>query len=146
MENYRLLSPQTETEFCRYFEFRWRLLRAPWAQPHGSEQDEFDAGAYHVMACRAQQILGIGRIHSVNTAQAQIRYMAVDAEYRRRGIATAILAELENMAHNWQKTQIILNARQDILDFYLHHGYMVCAEGPLLFQQIAHKRMCKSLA
>ena len=35
--------PQNPEEFERYRDLRWRILRAPWNQPRGSELDEIEA-------------------------------------------------------------------------------------------------------
>ena len=37
-------------EFDSYYIFRWELLRKPWAQSKGSEKDDFEDIAYHIIA------------------------------------------------------------------------------------------------
>ena len=112
-------SPKTKREFERYYHLRWRILRAPWNQPTGSERDEFEDDAYHVMVCITGKIpVGIGRLHFNTADEAQIRYMAVEESQRRHGIGTAILDELESEAVRRNARSIMLNARKSVIPFY----------------------------
>ncbi|MEJ2392448.1 MAG: GNAT family N-acetyltransferase [Gammaproteobacteria bacterium] len=144
--NYTYKSPQTKQEWQAYFDLRWRILRAPWQQARGSERDDLEASAYHVMAQDAgNNIIGTGRLHRVSERCAQIRYMAVAPDFRGRGIGSGLLAMLEQQAREWLCREIILNARTESLAFYAHHNYSVIGDAPLLFGVIAHKRMRKLL-
>ena len=94
-----IAAPDTPEAFEAYYAFRWRLLRAPWDQPVGSERDELDATAQHLLARNeAGEIIGVGRVHFPAADQAQIRYMATSESYRGLGIGSAILAALEKIA------------------------------------------------
>ena len=149
MYNQKLIlkSPQVEQEWQDYFDLRWRILRAPWQQPRGSEQDEYEDSAYHVMASDQQRqvIVAIGRIHQLDDHSAQIRYMATAESARGRGIGALVLRELEQQACHWGTTHILLNAREQAVTFYQRHGYRVIAQAEMLFGEIAHLRMQKIL-
>jgi len=71
-------SPQTRDEYFRYYDLRWRILRAPWNQPKGTEQDELEGQAIHIIAIDGDKIVGCGRAHFNTEDEAQIRYMAVE--------------------------------------------------------------------
>ncbi len=87
----KVASPKTKREFERYYHFRWQILRAPWNQPSGSERDELDDTAYHVVVWERDGVpIGVGRLHFNNKDGAQIRYMAVEESFRGNGIGTAI--------------------------------------------------------
>ena len=86
--------PETKQEFKEYYDLRWRILRKPWNQPKGSEQDEMDRDSIHVMAVMGNDVIGCGRGHFINPRQAQIRWMAVDEDFRRQGVGTKILNAL----------------------------------------------------
>ena len=142
----RIVTPQTEQDWQSYFALRWRLLRAPWQQPKGSEQDELEQSAYHVMAKTAEgKTVGVGRIHYNTTDEWQIRYMAVDEAYRGKGIGAMILQQLESYARSKAGKRITLNARESAIEFYLRNNYLVCGDAPILFGAIKHKRMRKIL-
>ena len=141
-----LKSPQVEKEWHAYYDLRWRILRAPWQQPRGSEKDEYEDSAYHVMASDQQHnIIAVGRIHQLDNQTAQIRYMATAESARGRGIGALVLKELEQQAHHWAVKHILLNARLQAVKFYLLNGYRVISEGEMLFGEIAHLRMDKIL-
>ena len=143
---YALKSPETEQEWHDYYRMRWQVLRAPWNQPPGSERDELENSAFHLMAITdTHQLIGVGRIHRLSSRSAQIRYMAVHLDLARQGIGSMLLAGLENQARTWQSSEIVLNARTSCLAFYQKHNYDVIADAPTMFGSIAHKRMRKLL-
>lgn len=136
----------TEKELQTSFDLRWQVLRAPWQQPRGSEQDENEGNAYHVIALLNQvELVGVGRIHRNADQQAQIRYMAVLPAYQNSGIGSAILQALEAKAHEWRVASIVLNARENVRDFYQSHQYQITGPAPTLFDSIDHVKMEKSL-
>ncbi|MBI1425180.1 MAG: GNAT family N-acetyltransferase [Gammaproteobacteria bacterium] len=144
---YTYKSPHSDQEWHDYFQLRWQILRAPWQQASGSERDEFENSAFHIAALDARHItVGVGRIHQLTGAQAQIRYMAVHTEHRGYGIGGEILSRLEQQAQLWSCSEILLNARVEFLEFYLKHDYLIIGEAPTLFGSIEHKRMHKLLA
>ena len=141
-----LRPPSLPSELDSYFRFRWEQLRAPWGQPLGSERDEFDDGARHLMAWIASgEVVGVGRIHFPDPETAQIRFMATALAFRGRGIGTAIVRRLEQAAEEHGARSILLNAREPSVPFYAGLGYSICGGGPTLFGSIAHKRMTKLL-
>jgi len=143
---YTLKSPATEQEWADYFHLRWQILRAPWQQALGTERDDMEDNAFHIMVTGDDaSIVGTGRIHKQNDDTAQIRYMAVAQELHGRGIGSLILERLEHKARDWHCQEIALNARSSCLGFYRKHGYEIIAEAPTLFGSIAHKRMRKRL-
>ncbi len=142
----RIVTPQSAEDFQRYFDLRWRILRKPWGQPPGSERDAYEKEAIHVMACDAEGVpIGIGRLHLLSPTKAQIRFMAVEERFRRRGIGSAILKELERRAKALGIRRIVLNAREAEKGFYEKHGYRNLGKGPTLFGAIGHVRMAKDL-
>ena len=67
-------------------------------------------------------MIGVGRIHfSENIAQ--IRYMAVDKDHRRMGLGSAIVKKLEAEAKLLGATYVMLNARENAINFHKSHGY-----------------------
>lgn len=139
--------PRTAAELSAYYELRWRVLRAPWQQPPGSERDEFEQSAEHVLARDADgEIVGVGRLHFVGN-DARIRYMAVAEPYRGRGIGSAVLCELERLAMERGARSIRLNARLGAArGFYEAHAYIVIGAGPTLFGDVHHVEMQKQLS
>lgn len=143
--NVRICEPRTNDEFDHYYELRWIVLRKPWKQPRGSEKDDIEYNSTHIMACIGKEIVGVGRIHLKSKEKMQIRYMAVKENYRSKGIGTLILKELENRAKNKRIKHIILNARENALQFYIKNGYSIIGKSDTLFDSIYHWKMQKDL-
>jgi N-acetylglutamate synthase-like GNAT family acetyltransferase len=143
--SFELRTPLGPDEFDQYFDLRWRILRAPWQQARGSEQDEWEDKAIHIAAFDAGMLVGVGRLHMISEDQAQIRYMAVEEAYRGKGIARAIYQHLESAARNTGVKKIHVHARLAVLEFYELMGFKIIGEGPTLFNEIHHKLMEKDL-
>jgi predicted GNAT family N-acyltransferase len=141
-----LIEPASSAEFKQYYQLRWKILRAPWGQPRGSERDALDATSTHVMILGAgKEALGVGRLHFNSIAEAQIRFMAVDLGQQRRGIGTLIVKTLETRGAALGATRIVLDARETALGFYCKQGYITAGPGHMLFDRIAHVKMSKIL-
>ena len=70
------------------------------------------------------KVIGVGRLHFVNTKESQIRYMAVDKNFRKKGVGNAIVHNLEIHSLNNYRNKIILNARENAVIFYSKLGYI----------------------
>lgn len=138
-------SPQTRQEFFDYYDLRWRILRAPWNQPKGSEQDELEGQAIHIIAVENDKLVGCGRAHFNSDEEAQIRYMAVENDWQGRGVGKLILDELEKRAVAKGAKKIILNARENVVKFYEKNGYKVVKQSHTLFGVIPHYLMEKKI-
>ena len=139
------ISQPEEKDMDQYFELRWRVLRKPWNQPRGSEIDEMDDRAIHLAAYDGDRIVAVARLHFNSEEEAQIRYMAVDERYRNRGIGSEMLKELERVAREKGAKYIVLEARENAVNFYLKNGYVMVKKSFLLFDSIQHYRMMKRL-
>ena len=141
-----VVRPETPEEFREYFELRWRILRAPWNQPRGTEQDEFEEVAEHVsVRDDAGRLLGIGRLHLNSSREAQIRYMATEEESRNLGVGRTIVEKLEELAAGHGVERIVLNARDSVVRFYELLGYQIVGAGPIMFGEIRHVQMEKRI-
>jgi predicted GNAT family N-acyltransferase len=141
------VSPQTAAEWEQYFDLRWRVLRAPWRQPRGSEKDELETHSQHLMIPGANsRPLAIGRLHFNSPDESQVRFMAVEPEAQGRGLGGVILNELERYARVMGAKAIVLNARQDVEGFYKKHGFITVGAAPTLFDVVKHVRMRKDLS
>lgn len=71
--------------------------------------------------------------------------MAVCDKYRGRKLGQKILEFLEQKARDKSCKKIVLQARQNAIDFYKAMGYEVEGKTFLLFDSIQHYRMSKQL-
>lgn len=139
-------SPQSAAEWDDYFDLRWRVLRAPWDQPRGSEKDDREVESEHLMIADVNsRPLAIGRLHYNSPAEAQVRFMAVEPECRGRGLGGIILSAFERRAKAAGRTSIVLNAREDAQRFYAQHGFRVVGPAATIFSAVQHLRMRKDL-
>ena len=142
-----IIEPSSPDELDQYYRLRWKILRAPWNRPPGSERDPLDKRSTHVMAVTsAHELLGVGRLHFNSISEGQVRYMAVAIDHQRSGIGTLILETLETRARQLGAASIVLDARETAIGFYRKRGYQPTGPGHMLFRQIAHVHMCKRIS
>ena len=141
-----LVVPQSDEDWKRYFDLRWRVLRAAWQQPRGSERDDREDESIHLMVRGANgDSLAIGRLHLNSPTEAQVRFMAVDPGAQGRGLGSLVLRGLEQRARDAGARTIVLNARESAQRFYDQHGYRVEGPAAQLFGGVDHLRMRKDL-
>ena len=145
MPNYLLKSPENKDEWERYLLFRWEMLRKPLGMSMDSLADSIEEESFHLMGIDEEDnVIASGRVHFNTSDEAQIRYMAVDDNFKRQGIGSEIVTELEKYALSKKAVTITLNARENAISFYLSLGYSeVCP-----YQSdtgIPHKTMKKDL-
>lgn len=123
--NFNLKSPSSYREWREYFLFRYKILRKPIGLHRSTIRDKLEKISYHVMATNNKgKIIGVGRLHFVNIKESQIRYMAVDKNFRKKGVGNAIVNKLEIHSLNNCRNNIILNARENAVIFYSKLGYV----------------------
>lgn len=137
--------PETPGEWDQYFDLRWRILRQPWQQARGSEKDELEEGSIHRLAMIDDQVIAVGRLHLISPDKAQIRYMAVLAEFQQQGIGQYILQSLELAAMKKNVKAISLNARENAVPFYERNQYKITGPSHTLYDEIRHVKMKKEL-
>ncbi len=138
--------PESPKEFEKYYKLRWRVLRAPWDEPKGSEKDGIEDECFHIAALNdGNKMIGVGRLQYNSADQAQIRYMAVETKHEGNGIGRMIVNALEQEARNKNINTVMLDARKPAVGFYQKLGYSIEEKSYLLFDEIQHFRMTKQL-
>jgi N-acetylglutamate synthase-like GNAT family acetyltransferase len=98
-----------------------------------------DDSAFHLFLLdSARKPLACGRLHFNAPDEAQVRFMAVDENARGRGYGRRILEGLEAEAARRGAQKLVLNARDNVTEFYAKHDYAVVGEGETLFGTIRH--------
>ena len=142
---FQVTTPQSSQDWQDYYQLRWQVLRAPWQQPRGSEQDDLEQDSEHRFIRNTQgEVLGVARLHFNNHQQAQVRYMAVAEQARNQHIGSRLLHELELIAWTQDAEQLVLFARERALAFYQRHGYEVVEKAHLAYGDIQHFKMVKN--
>ncbi len=143
---FKLITPTTDNQLNKYFHFRWQMLREPWRMPIGSERDEYDSMIHHRMIVDSRGYpMAIGRLYITPDCEGQIRYMAVKANRRSKGMGSLILVALESLARQEGAKRLVCNAREDAIPFYAKNGFerrgeLTDERGP-----VRHQQMVKTL-
>ena len=123
MNNILFKTPSNSEEFKNYDLFRWEILRKPIGKSIESLKDEYEDSSYHLIGIIDNKIIACGRLHFNNAYEAQIRYMAIDEHYQKKGIGVKVIELLEAEAKKNQINKIVLNARNHVIEFYKKSGY-----------------------
>ncbi len=143
---WQLSAPQSAAQWQAYYNLRYQVLRAPWGQAPGSEQDELEDSSFHQMVSSEDgEVLAVGRLHRLADGRSQVRYMAVSPQAQGQGLGAMVLMALEQQAEVWGSTAIVLNARENAFGFYRKLGYQFGEPLPALFG-IAHQQMWRPLS
>ena len=146
ISQFKITSPTTQKDFEDYFYFRWINLRKDFNQEFGSEKDELEYKSEHRMIIDMNnEIIGVGRIQIFDDNQSQIRYFAIKEAFRRVGLGKFLMSDLEKIAINNNSNSIVLNARENVIDFYKKLGYKTIKKTNLLFGKIQHYKMLKKI-
>ena len=145
MNNILFKTPSSSKEFEEYDLFRWRLLRKPIGKTIESLKDEYEDKSFHLIGVIDNQIVACGRLHFIDDSKAQIRYMAVDEKYQRKGLGSSILSLLESHAKKNNADKVILNARDHAIKFYAAAKYKILKKYHGSDTGIPHTTMTKDL-
>ncbi len=142
----KIIEPQSSQEFEAYYLIRYNTLRKPWNQPIGSEKDNHEAESIHAMAVNENnEVLGVCRLQYNSETEAQLRFMGVINEAQGLGIGRLLIDYMELKAKNHGTRTMILQARENALDFYKKCGYSVKEKTFKLWDLIQHYLMTKEL-
>lgn len=141
-----IIHPRTEEEFHKYYYLRWEILRKPWNQPKIIGPVDDDNDAIHFLALdENESALGVCRMHFNTPNEAQCRFVATANNAQGKGVGKALMLAAENYALESGSTQMILHARENAVAFYQSIGYSIKEKSYLLFDEIQHYLMEKSL-
>jgi N-acetylglutamate synthase-like GNAT family acetyltransferase len=139
--------PQTAQEWEQYYQLRYTVLREPWGQLKGSEvlQDEDYSDHVMVIDDETYEIVGVARMQTNTHTQGQVRCVAVAPHVQGRGVGKLLMNYLEELAQQKGIKEIILDARENAVKFYLSIGYEIFEDSYLLFGVIQHWKMRKAI-
>jgi predicted GNAT family N-acyltransferase len=110
--------------------------------PEDMEWDKFDAVCRHAIAeDAAGMAVGCGRLLS----DGYIGRLAVLPAWRSRGVGSALLLSLVDLARARGHRQVRLNSQTQAMPFYGRHGFAVCGDD-YMEAGIPHRTMSRNLA
>ena len=135
---------ENEEELAGAIAVRFRVFVSEQSIPPEEELDQNDATATHAIALIQDQVVGTGRLLRQDAHTGLIGRMAVDQEWRRRGVGGQILVYLEDVARSRGMTLSVLHAQEYVKGFYASHGYQ--QHGDVFLEvDIPHVEMWKDL-
>jgi predicted GNAT family N-acyltransferase len=123
---------------------RWPVFVEEQGVPADEERDSSDLTSVHVLAEIDGQVVGTGRLVLEGDYAGHIGRIAVLPDQRHRGIATRIIATLEQQAQARGFSEITLHAQTYVQELYAKSGYTV--SGPQFLEAgIDHLPMKKRI-
>lgn len=143
--NIQLIEPDT-FEHMQMLMLRNQILRIPLGIEMGLDELERDKGSILIgVYDRHNSLLACCLLEErVPGTKLQLRQMAVDTPYQRKGVGGDLLHFAEKTAVEKGYKSICLHARVTALDFYKHKGYKVAGE-QFVEVGIPHVEMQKEL-
>ena len=137
--NIRVVEWGTEREAVR--SVRQAVFVIEQNVPEEEEWDGLDPECVHVLA-EGPDGMAIGTARM--TAGGKLGRMAVRGDFRTRGVGTAMLEALVDLARNRGLRRVVLDAQVRALGFYEKRGF--AAEGPVFMDAgIPHRWMTRDL-
>lgn len=91
------------------------------------------------------EVLGVCRLQYNSATEAQLRFMGVKTDTQGSGIGKKLVSYMEEKAKQNGATSMILQARENAVEFYKKCGYTVREKSFLMWDEIQHYLMEKTL-
>ena len=124
-------------ELEEMFYQRWLVLRSPLGMEKGSERDNHEDGAVHLVGICDRKIIGSGRLRELSPEVGSISYIAVLPEFQNQGIGTKLMEKLLAQAKENNFKTVRLMSRINAVKFYQKLGFFE-QEKPFNYLGIPH--------
>ncbi len=121
----------SRVEAKEIIDLRHRVLRVGLPRESASFSGDDDPLAVHLAAKDGMKIVGCATVlvNEWNGERAcQLRGMAIDPEYQRRGVGREILAEVDRIAAEKGVRILWANVRKLAAEFYRKYGWVIVSE------------------
>ena len=115
---------QTRQELAAAMALRYEVFCKEQGVPRHEERDGRDHDALHLIAVHDGQMLGTCRLVFAGTT-VQFSRLAVTAEARRHGVASALLRVTDDESRTGGAKRIVLHAQTYARSLYDKNGYVV---------------------
>jgi ribosomal protein S18 acetylase RimI-like enzyme len=128
-------------------ELRYRVLFEPFGVGRDDDWNDADPSAAHALALAGGRVVGYARLITEQDGRTgQIRQVAVDPAWERRGLGSALMRTVLGRAAEEGLTDVWLNARMSAVPFYEKLGFRVTSgmfHAPRTY--LPHVRMDRAL-
>lgn len=141
---YRRIDPSGK-DYDQEKDLRNRVLRLPLGLALSEADTRGEDRQIHLGAFDEEgRLIGCVLLLPAAGGPARIRQMAVDEEYRRRGVGTELMRRIEALAREMGIRRLTMHARLSAQDFYERLGYRTVSD---VFQEVTipHREMEKEL-
>ncbi|MEG3985568.1 GNAT family N-acetyltransferase [Microcoleus sp. S28C3] len=128
---------RNKQELEELFYQRWLVLRSPLGMEIGSERDNHEEGALHLIAMCDRKIIASARLRQLSLELGSISYVAVLPEFQNRGIGTKLIKNLIAKAQQKNLKTLRLMSRINAIKFYQKLGFSE-QENPFDYLGIPH--------
>jgi GNAT superfamily N-acetyltransferase len=125
-------------------ELRIDVLRRPLGLELDPIDPEVEAASLHLAAFAGELVVGTLVLEPVDGSTLKMRQVATRDGFRRRGIATGLVAAAEDLARSLGHRRLIAHARESAVGFYRRLGYEI-GEAPFIEVTLPHRRIAKDL-
>jgi ribosomal protein S18 acetylase RimI-like enzyme len=126
-----------QQELAEMFDQRWLGLRSPLGIEKGSERDNHEDGAVHLIAMCDRKIIASARLRELSPGLGNISYVAVLPEFQNQGIGTKLIENLIVKAQEKNLKAVRLMSRINAIKFYQRIGFTE-QDNPFDFLGIPH--------
>ena len=123
-----LVTPHRSALYTGAVALRLQVLRAPLGLEFSAAELEAEASDLHIVVEEAGRVVACLVLSPKSTTQIKMRQVAVEEELRGQGIGAELVAFSEKVAVAHGYTEMVLNARENVVPFYQKLGYMVEGE------------------
>lgn len=131
-------------EYWATIELRRRILRKPLGLDFDPDDLAKESADFHVAAFETPNLVGCLVLSPIDSDRIKMRQVAVDAEAQGTGIGSHMVAFSESLARTHGYKEMVLNARDTAVPFYLKLDYEIVGE-PFEEVTIPHRKMVKIL-
>ena len=112
-----------QQELAEMFDQRWLVLRSPLGMEKGSERDNHEDGAVHLVGMCDRKIIASARLRELSPELGSISYVAVLPEFQNQGIGTRLIEKLIIKAKEKNLKTLRLKSRINAIKFYQRIGF-----------------------
>ncbi len=113
-------SPEYEAEVA----LRYLILRQPLGLTFSAEYLNLEADSYHIGCYSDGKLIGCLVLKPIDDKRIQMRQVAVDSLFQRKGVGRILVSYAEILAKNLDFKEMILHARETAVPFYEQLQYI----------------------
>ncbi len=132
------------TEYEKLVDLRDRLFRRPFDLSYSAEELDGELNDIALATRIDEQPIGFLSLRRVDDSVVQLRQMVIEPEFQGQGFGSDLVEFAEQVAKSEGYTRIVLDAREESLEFYNKNGYLPMGE-KFFYKTVMHQKMYKDI-